>query len=181
MHRHRRFDLLLDAVQRASKEVPSLRLFVVGRGTHQEEVARRPAARMGLGGRVVFGGYRAGDYVDALATIDFKVFLVPGSDGSCRAVREAMAMGKPVIATKRGMLPEIVIDGETGLLVDETPEALSHALVRLSQDADLRRRLGAAARTRALVRFSLDEQASAVESFYERLREVRGRDRIPGF
>ncbi|MEK7866558.1 MAG: glycosyltransferase family 4 protein [Planctomycetota bacterium] len=178
MQRHRRFDLLMEAVSRASREVPSLRLLVVGRGTHQEEVAKRPAARMGLGERVVFGGYRAADYEDALAAIDFKVFLVPGSDGSCRAVREAMAMGKPVIATKRGMLPEIVIDGETGLLVDETPEALSWALVRLSQDAELRRRLGAAARARAVARFSLDDQASAVESFYARLREARGSARI---
>lgn len=178
MQRHRRFDLLFEAVARASKEVPALRLLVVGRGTHQEEVGKRAASRMGLGERVVFGGYRAGDYEDALAAIDFKVFLVPGSDGSCRAVREAMAMGKPVIATKRGMLPEIVIDGETGLLVDETPEALAWALVRLSQDAELRRRLGAGARARAVARFSLDDQASAVESFYARLREIGQRDRI---
>lgn len=167
MQRHRRFDLLLAAVARAAREVPSLRLLVVGRGTHQEEVARRPAAAMGE--RVVFSGYRSADYVETLAAIDFKVFLVPGSDGSCRAVREAMAMGKPVIATRRGMLPEMVIDGETGILVDETVEALSAALVRLAKDTELRGRLGEGARRRAMERFSLAEQVEAIERFYGRL------------
>lgn len=169
MQRHRRFDLLLAAVARAAREVPSLRLLVVGRGTHQDEVARRPAVQMGLENRVVFSGYRSADYVDTLAAIDFKVFLVPGSDGSCRAVREAMAMGKPVIATRRGMLPEMVIDGETGILVEETVESLAAALVRLSRDAGLRAWLGEGARRRAVERFSLAEQTAAVEAFYARL------------
>jgi glycosyltransferase involved in cell wall biosynthesis len=172
MQRHRRFGELLTAVKIASEKVPSLRLLAVGRGTHREKVAVEPARRLGLSDRVVFAGYRGADFVDVLASIDFKIFLVPGSDGSCRAVREAMALGKPVIAARRGLLPELVRHGETGLVVDDSPEYLAEAIVRLAADPPLRERLGRAAREDALRRFSPGTQAAAVEGFYRRLLEL---------
>ncbi|MBI2921031.1 MAG: glycosyltransferase family 4 protein [Planctomycetes bacterium] len=169
MQRHRRFGELMEAVKIALGKAPQLRLLAVGRGTHREAVAVEPAKKLGIADKVVFAGYRGGDFKDVLASIDFKVFLVPGSDGSCRAVREAMAMGKPVVAARRGLLPELVRDGETGLLVDDTPENLAEALVRMATDAPLRERLGRAAREDALRRFSPDTQAAAIEAFYKRV------------
>lgn len=112
--------------------------------------------------------------MDYLGALDFKVFLVPGSDGTCRAVREAMALGKPVVAFRRGMLPEIVEDGRMGFLVEEDPHTLAHALTRLAQDAALRGEMGRAARVRALSCFSMADQAAKVASFYR--RTVKGRD-----
>lgn len=169
MQRHRRWELLLQAMALLAKRIPQVKLMILGRGTHMKEVALEPAMAMGLGGKVIFPGYRREDYVDYLHAMDMKVFLVPGSDGTCRAVREAMAMGKPVVATRRGVLPELVEDGKTGILVDEDPEALANAIERLALDAPLRESMARAARDKALKSFSQEMQASEVARFYERI------------
>jgi len=166
VQRHRRFDVFLKAMALAAKKQPNLRALIVGRGTHIRDVAVEPARRLGLADKVIFPGYRGEDYPAVLAAMDMKVFLVPGSDGSCRAVREAMAMGKPVIAARRGMLPEIVDDGVTGLVIDDTPENLAHAILRLAGDARLRHRLGRAGMEKARRAFSLAKQVHDVERFY---------------
>lgn len=166
MQRHRKFPELLEGFALARRADPRLRLMLVGRGTHREEVAVRPARALGLDGAAVFAGYRDRDFVDIVGAFDVKVFLVPGSDGTCRAAREAMALGKPVIAARAGMLPEIVEDGKTGLLVEAAPGDLSIAMRRLAVDAGLRARLGAAAREKALAEFRPERQAEAVEAGY---------------
>jgi glycosyltransferase involved in cell wall biosynthesis len=77
-----------------------------------------------------------------------------------------MALGKPVVAARTGMLPELVDDERTGLLADPTPEALAAAFRRLAGDAGLRERMGRAAREKATASFQLDRQAEAVEAAY---------------
>jgi glycosyltransferase involved in cell wall biosynthesis len=147
---HRRFELLWEAATRLVASDVAFRLVLVGRGTRFEEVAGRPVGASGLSTAVSFAGYLRGDrYVETLGALDAQVFLVPGSDPTCRALREGMALGVPSVATRRGLLPEIVDDGRTGLLVDETPEALASALARLARDPGERRRLGEAAARRA--------------------------------
>lgn len=173
LQRHRRFDVFLKAVKIASEKVPNLKAVVVGRGTYQEEVMARPIIEMGLENTVIMAGYRKDDYLDVLACFDMKVFLVPGSDGSCRAVRELMAMGKPVIAAKRGMLSEIVDDGINGLLIDDTPENLADAILRLARDKDLRERMGSETREKAVSSFSLVLQGERVEGFYKTILRQR--------
>jgi glycosyltransferase involved in cell wall biosynthesis len=111
-------------------------------------------------------GYHLADYPQLLAALDVKIFLVPGSDGSCRAVREAMAMGKPVIAARRGMLPELVQDGVSGFVVEDTPENLARAIISLVNDLPLRRKMGEAARQRICSEFSIKGQMEKVESVY---------------
>ncbi len=167
---HRRFDVFLDAFKRASERMPELRAVLVGRGTNRVPVAMEPARKMGLDGKIIFPGYLHADrYVDALGCMDLKVFLVPGTDGSCRAVRESMAMGLPIIAARRGMLPEIVEHEKNGLVVDDTPENLAEAIEALASDESLRRRMAEASRRIAVERFSLDKEAQEVEAVYEAL------------
>lgn len=166
VQRHRQFDLLLRAVALAVKEFAGLKLLVIGRGTHINEIAVEPVKMMEIGRNVVFSGYRSGDYVDVLDCMDINVFLVPGSDGSCRAVREVMAMGKPVIASRRGILPELLGDGETGLNVAETPQEIASAILRLVSDEGMRVRLGKLAREKAVRDFGLQKQAAGVDEFY---------------
>lgn len=175
MQTHRRFELLLEAVHRARERLPELHLVIVGRGTNQETVAREPVRRLGIGDRVHFAGYVTGeDYVATLAAFDAKVFLVPGSDGTCRAVREALAMGVPVVASRRGMLPEIVRDGVDGLLVDETEESLIQAFERLARNPEWRAALARSARAGAVERFSLEKFAERLAQIYgEVVREAR--------
>jgi len=171
---HRRFDVLLGAVEQAARALPRFRGVIVGRGTDFHDILEKPVQRRGLGGVVRFAGYLGGDdYVGCLAALDAKVFLVPGSDGSCRAVREAMAMGLPVVAANRGMLPEIVKDGVTGRITADTPGNLARAIIELS-DEPLRRRMAQAARERACRDFNVKSQAARVEAIYEDLLS-RGR------
>ena len=166
---HRRFDLLLDAIASVRRELPGLRVLVVGRGTRAREVLEVPVAARGLGDVVLRAGYRGGDFTDVLACMDALAFLVPGSDGSCRAVLEAMAMGIPVIATRRGTLPEIVCDGDTGQLIDETPSALADALRALARAPDLWGGRGGAGRKRVLERHQIPQLTRRLEQHYTSL------------
>jgi L-malate glycosyltransferase len=170
--RHRRFELLLEAASLLLRAQPEARLLVIGRGTHIRETAEEPAARLGIADRVIFAGYRSDDYVDVLRCVDVLTFLVPGSDGGCRAVLEAAACGIPAIVTSRGALPELVLDGETGYVVDERPQALAAAWGRVLGDPVLRARLGDAARQRAERVFSPARLAADIEGLY---REMRAR------
>jgi glycosyltransferase involved in cell wall biosynthesis len=167
----RRFDLLLAAAARAAQACPRFRLVVIGRGSKLEAVAREPARARGLEGRVVFfpGYFEGAEYVDVLRALDVKLFLVPGTDGSARAVREALACGVPVVCTRRGILPELVRDGVTGRVLDESPEAFADALVALANEPAARRRLGEAARKDAEARFSLARQVETVAASYRAL------------
>ena len=101
-----------------------------------------------------------------LRAMDVFTFLVPGSDGTCRALLEAQACGLPAVTTRRGALPEIVVDGETGRVVDESPEALAGAWGALLADAEARARLGAAARRRSEAHFSPERLAKHVLALY---------------
>jgi glycosyltransferase involved in cell wall biosynthesis len=168
---HRRFDLLLEAAARLCARDPRARLLVVGRGTEREAVAEAPARRLGIADRTIFAGYRGSDYAEVLRCIDVFTFLVPGSDGTCRALLEAAACGIPAVVTRRGALPEIVQDGETGLLADESADALAGAWASLLGDPDRRRALGTAARKRAESHFTRARLAAEVEALY---REARG-------
>jgi glycosyltransferase involved in cell wall biosynthesis len=163
---HRRFDILLSAIARTIQKVPNLKLMIVGRGTHIEKVAKIPVKEMGISPHVIFTGYRDKDYAETLGCFDIKVFLVPGTDGACRAVREAMAMGIPVIAARRGMLPEIIDDGINGLVIEDTPENLSQAIEKLVSDPGLRKQMGEKARIKALSEFSMSSYGARVEEVY---------------
>ncbi len=163
MQRHRRFDVLLQGVKLA--KVPDLRVLVVGRGTHMNEVAVEPARRLGLS-NVTFTGYLGDRYLDTVAGFDALLFLVPGSDGTCRAIREAMCMEKAVIGARRGMIPEIVDDGATGLVIDDAPESIARAIERLAADRALCRKMGRAGRQKALRLYDVRRQAAAVRGIY---------------
>jgi glycosyltransferase involved in cell wall biosynthesis len=172
--RHRRFDLLMRAAAELLCELPAARLLVVGRGTHIRETAHEPAMRLGIADRVIFAGYRTTDYADVLRCMDVFTFLVPGSDGGCRALLEAAACGIPAVATARGALPEIVREGETGLIVPERADALAAAWRDLLVDGDRRSAMGAAARGRAQTHFAPERLAEEVLALYaDALRGVR--------
>lgn len=171
---HRQVELILNALALALGQAPGLRLLVVGRGTRAREVLEEPVAKLGLESAVVRAGYRSDDYLDTLALMDALVFLVPGSDGSCRAVLETMSMEIPTIASRRGILPETVADGETGALCDETPESLAAAYCDLWRDPARWQARGKAARRRILDNHTIALQAERLERHYRSLSETGG-------
>lgn len=165
MQTHRRFEMLWDAVAAWKADGVPASLVAIGRGTNAETVAYEPVRRMGLEEVVHFTGYLRGEaYARAVAQLDAQLLLVPGSDPTCRALREGMALGVPSIATRRGMLPSIVEHGTTGLLVEETADALAGAVARLAADRDEARVMGGAARTKADEAFATPVVAARLEA-----------------
>jgi glycosyltransferase involved in cell wall biosynthesis len=134
-----------------------------------EQSVIQPMKQLGVEKRVILGGYRTNDYLDALACMDIFVFLMAGSDGTARALREAMAMGKPVIVANRGMLPELVEDGVSGFVVNDTPEELAQAALRLLRHPEMREAFGKAAYQKAHHDFQLERQVEDVERFYQEM------------
>jgi glycosyltransferase involved in cell wall biosynthesis len=83
---------------------------------------------------------------------------------------DAAVMGRPVVATRSGGLPEVVIDGQTGLIVEkEDRAALAAAITYLLDHPDVAERMGDAARERAQTEFGLERHVNAYEMLYKRL------------
>jgi glycosyltransferase involved in cell wall biosynthesis len=80
-----------------------------------------------------------------------------------------MAAGVPVVASRVGGLMEVVEDGESGILTDNSPAAIARALTRLAGDAELRRRLGARARRRVHEKFSVEAMVRDTLDVYRKV------------
>ena len=167
VQKHKNFSLLLQALEQVIREIPRFKFLIVGRGTHIDSLARRPVKQRGLQKNVIFTGYRNQDYGDVINLFDFKVFLTPGSDGSCRAVREALACGKPVIAARKGILTELIRNEETGLLIDERPDDLVRAMLSMCRNNDFRQQSSQAARQYAQSILSPDRYVQKMIDCYE--------------
>ncbi len=163
LQRHRRYEMLWDAIAALKARGSAFHVAVLGRGTYQQEVGKDPVARLGLDDVVTFAGYRRGEaYASAVAGFDAQVFLVPGSDPTCRALREGLALGAAGLTTRRGLLPALVQDGRSGWLVDETQEAFTDAMARMAGDIGATRAMGAEAARLAGERFDATRVAETV-------------------
>lgn len=151
---------------RALATLPPERFSAVIVGDGPERPALEAEARaLRLGKAVRFAGERR-DVPRLLAAADVFV-LSSTSEGAPVAVLEAMAAGLPVVASAVGGVPELVVNGETGMLVAPgDPAALGAALVRLVDDAALRRRLGTAGRDRARAAFDVAAMRRAHVKLY---------------
>jgi glycosyltransferase involved in cell wall biosynthesis len=154
----------------ALAQVPDARAVLIGGDLEQggafQTSLEHEAERLGVRDRVVFTGRRE-DAADLLAELD--VLALPSwTEGLPLVVLEAMAQRRPVVATPVGGTPEVVVDGETGLLVPpRDPDALAAALRRLLADADLRRRMGEAGFDRVREHFSADAMTRRVLAIYD--------------
>ena len=89
-------------------------------------------------------------------------------------------MGTPVIAAKRGILPELIADGTDGLVVEDTPENIAEAIMLLVDNPELCQKMGKNARTKALELFNLEKQAAKVIEIYEEIISRRAENKKPG-
>ena len=167
--KYRRTEVFLEAVQTIAKEFPTVKVLLVGRSGQIQKSVIKPMKQLGVEKWIILAGYRTEDYLDTLACMDIFLFLMAGSDGTARALREAMAMGKPIIVANRGMLPELIEDGVSGLVVNDTPEELARAVLHLLHHPEMREALGKGAWEKAHREFRLDRQAEAVEKFYKEM------------
>ena len=145
---------LIEAFSAVVPRMPQARLVLVGQGPEEADL-RALVARLGLRDRVVFAGFRrdAHCYVGA-----FTISAVPSlEEGFGLVALESLALGIPVVASRVGGLPDVVVDEETGLLVAPAdPRALADALLRLLSDGNARARMRHVA-AQHVQRFALDK------------------------
>jgi glycosyltransferase involved in cell wall biosynthesis len=157
--------VFLEAAARLAPERENVVFLLVGDGRSRAGLEAR-AAESGLGERFRLLGRRE-DVPEVLAACDLGVVASLGSEGFSRAAVEYMAAGLPVVATRVGALPEIVVEGETGLLVDpDDAPGLAGAMGRVLGDPELAARMGAAGRRRVEEHFSRERWLEAHERLY---------------
>ena len=153
---------LLDAFAVVAAVRPEVRLLLIGDGPRRAALAARADAA-GIRDRVTFLGART-DVEEILRGVDVVCLASFTIENFPYAILEAMAAARPVVCTAVGGLPELVEDGVTGLLVPaRAPAALAGRLLELVDDPQLRARMGAAGRARALTRFAVAAQAERVQ------------------
>jgi succinoglycan biosynthesis protein ExoA len=171
--------VLMEAAQRVLAEAPEARFVFVGDGEARGEW-QELAARLGIDRSVVFTGVRR-DMPEVYASLD--VMALPSLDEAMpMCVLEAMAAGVPVVATRVGGVPELIVPGETGELVEPgEPAGLANAILRLLGDRAEARRLGENGRALAVREHSVEATAREYLALYpgedlgqEAVKQLRG-------
>lgn len=169
----RNYDLILKAFRKVSEVCSLSKLVILGRSSQIQKSVIEPIRKLGIGDRVIIAGYRIGDYYSYISAFDLFVMMRAGSDGTARALREVMALGKPVIVGDTGMLGELVMDGETGFVVPLDENVLAQRILILLQNEELRRTMGKNAKAYARSFWSYETQAKILKNFYLQLLESR--------
>ncbi len=160
--------LLVEAMSAIIARRPQAYLLCVGSAAPEIQTSLwETASKLGIAERIRFTGVR-NDVKRIMAETD--VVTLPSKYEACSmAIIEAMAMGKPVVATRAGGNPELIEDGQTGRLIERDPASLSEAVSALLENQELRRKMGAAARERALQQFSARTMVDQIETLYHRV------------
>jgi len=146
-------------------------LCMVGDGPDRDQVEQQ-AHRLGIMRRCLFLGYQE-DVAPFYAAFDALV-LPSGNEGTPVSAIEALAGGRPVVATRVGGVPDVVRDGQDGFLVEPgAVDDLADRLARLATDPELRRRMGESGRARVLERYSVHRLLDDVDRFYRELLEAK--------
>jgi glycosyltransferase involved in cell wall biosynthesis len=158
----------LEVLVEALRSVPQCRLVIVGEGPERATLEELVHA-LGLDDRVEFAGWVDPPWT---ATWSFDALAMPSfMEGFPLVIVEAMLAGIPVVASAVGGIPEIVVEGETGLLVAPNDAgALADALRRIADDPELREKMAARCRSVALAQFTAQTMAANFEALYRELQ-----------
>jgi glycosyltransferase involved in cell wall biosynthesis len=164
---------LLQAAQLVLSRFPRTRFVFVGDGPLRMECEAN-AAQRGIADSVSFCGHRS-DIKSCYAAFDLLV-LPSHNEGLPMCILEGMAAGLPVVATRVGSIPEVVLDQETGLLVQPgSPQILADAIGSMLGDYEWASRLGESGRERVAQHYSVRSMVSAYVELYREARSSRGR------
>jgi glycosyltransferase involved in cell wall biosynthesis len=175
-YRRQGLALLAAAAPSVVERIPDV-LFVVAGGVNdpaRDSASLAWAHSLTQGLPFLFTGYRPRSPADLMAAADVYVHSST-LDNSPTAVLEAMALGKPIVSTAVGGIPEIVSHEQTGLLVPLDPSALASATVRLLEDRPFARALGEKARERTLSEFTWTRTGQAFTELYQQVVQTRSR------
>ncbi len=169
----KRHDLFLEAMRLLRERGIPVRALVAGEGPQREKTSAAIRGQ-GLSDTVTMTGYRE-DVPEILAASDALVLPSDRFEGVPQAILQALAMGRPVVASPIGGIPEVVHAEETGLLCP-TGDAAAYAgaLLRLAGDPTLGERLGKAGRDLVLARYTVATMCEKTEAFYHGLAAAKG-------
>jgi glycosyltransferase involved in cell wall biosynthesis len=160
------------AAEKVREKIPAARFLIVGEGELRPDLERMIAERE-LKDAVTLTGFRK-DVLEVLSRFDCFV-LSSYLEGLCTSIMDAHAMGIPVVATRTGGVPDLVIDGETGLLVPpRDPGALADAIERMVGDEELRARCSAQARKKSAT-YGYENMVDKTLDVYQRLVSPAGK------
>ena len=171
-------DDLVKAFPKVVEKVPNAKLVFAGKG-EEENKLKRLTSKLNLSDKVMFTGFVSeAEKWDLLKRCD--VFILPSAvEAFGIATIEAMACSKPVIATNVGPFPEVIKDGETGLLVPlHSHSDLADAIIELALDDDRRMKMGKMARKDVEERFDINKIADEYLRIYKELINKKKR-RMP--
>jgi len=156
---------ILEVAQRVKSLFSKAIFLFVGDGAERSSLEER-ARTLGVADSVVFLGQR-GDIPELLGCCDIFV-LASRAEGLPNSILEALATGLPVVATRVGGVPDVIVDEFSGLLVPaQDPNALGDALLRVLGDVELAAKLARGGRERARSRFAFERVVEELESVYE--------------
>ncbi len=162
-------DVLIEAMKDVMRLHPEAKLLIVGDGPDRPSLTRQ-AAKSGIGEAVQFAGWV--DQANRLMPACDMIIVPSRWEGFGLVTLEAMGWSLPLVASCTSSLPEIIVDGETGLLVSpEDPSALATAISNLLANSDTARAYGRAGYQRLRDRFSVDSMVSSTEALYQDLIE----------
>jgi glycosyltransferase involved in cell wall biosynthesis len=168
---------LLDAVSAIVAQAPRVRFLLVGLGTDRDTLSDELTTR-GISAFVVGAGYRP-DVEPCYAAMDISV-LTSSSEGLSITVLESMRRGLPAVVTSVGGNPEVVVEGETGFLVPVgDTAAFVDRVVRLANDAKLRRTMGDAGLRRVAAHFAIEDVSRRYLDVYAELLEPERNATVP--
>jgi glycosyltransferase involved in cell wall biosynthesis len=161
---HKGQKYLVDAAALVVREVPEARFLVLGEG-ELRAVLEQQIKHLHLAQHVVLAGFRA-DILALLKGLDLFV-MSSVTEGLGTSLLDAMAAGRPIVATRAGGIPEVVVDGVSGLLVPpRDAHALAEAILGMLRDEALRQRLAEAGFARVRARFSVDRMVEETLGVY---------------
>jgi glycosyltransferase involved in cell wall biosynthesis len=166
-------DDVLEAMTRVCHAAPHARLLFVGAPPPRVPMLRDKAFRRGIGDSVFVLGHRH-DIPEILAGSDLVVDASYAGLGLTGSLREALAVETPVVATDIEGHPELILEGETGLLVPpRNPDALAQAILRVLENPTRAKAMARAGRKRVEAMFSMTQKIHRTEALYQRLLAAR--------
>jgi glycosyltransferase involved in cell wall biosynthesis len=157
----------LHAISEVVKEIPKIKLLIIGKG-EEENKLKDLAKSLDLTNKIIFIGLRHD--VKKLLSLA-RLFILPSLwEGMPNVLLEAMAAGKAVIATEVGGIPEVVVHGETGILVPpEDSDALAKSIKYLLQDEIKINKMGETGRVQVEKHFTIAKMLERTEILYQKL------------
>jgi glycosyltransferase involved in cell wall biosynthesis len=165
-------EYFIRAVPEIMKSIPDVRFYIAGAGPKEDEI-RSLIRSMSLERYITMLGHRE-DIPEIMASLDVLVHPSYANEGVPQSVLQALAMRKAVVASDTGAINEVILDGETGFLVEKkNPSLIARKVILLYMKPELRDKFGNAGRSLVQNRYSMDHMLDSIEELYRRVLKSR--------